>query len=154
MAKHLALNGVTLRSGGAEGADQAFEIGCDLVNGPKEIFLPWKGFANSNSTLIVYDQRAFDYVDQFHPGAHHLKQGARKLQARNSHQVLGWDLETPSDFIICYTSKGKRSGGTGQALRMAEHFKIPIFDCGLYEEDLELLKDKYREFLKEIQKSN
>lgn len=110
IARHLALNGVTLRSGAAEGADQAFEIGCDSVNGPKEIFLPWKGFSDSTSSLVVYDQRAFDYVDQFHPGAHNLSQGARKLQARNSHQVLGWNLETPADFIVCYTPKGKRSG--------------------------------------------
>lgn len=152
MAKHLALSGITLRSGGASGADQAFEVGCDSVNGPKEIYLPWKRFENSTSNLIVHDQRAFDYVDQFHPGSQHLTQGARKLQARNSHQILGWELNSPSDFIICYTPKGKRSGGTGQALRMAEHFQIPIFDCGLYEHDLELLKNEYRSFLDKMKK--
>lgn len=156
MAVHLGNLGVILRTGGAQGADKAFENGCDSVNGPKEIYLPWKGFENSKSTLIVFDKRAFDYVDQFHPGSQHLTQGARKLQARNSHQILGWNLDNPSDFILCYTPKGKRSGGTGQALRMAEHFKIPIFDCGLYEEDLEELKNQYRIFLKNVfeQKTN
>jgi hypothetical protein len=29
------------------------------------------------------------------------------LQARNSHQVLGADLKTQSDFIICYTKDGQ-----------------------------------------------
>ena len=33
-----AQNGYTLRSGGAEGADKAFEHGCDMVKGPKEIY--------------------------------------------------------------------------------------------------------------------
>ena len=33
-----------LRSGGADGADSYFEIGCDKGNGEKEIFLPWRGF--------------------------------------------------------------------------------------------------------------
>lgn len=150
MAKHLAKCGITLRSGAAQGADSAFEEGCDEVGGPKEIYLPWKGFQNSKSNLIVSHPKAFEYVKEFHPGSHYLSQGAMKLQARNSHQVLGQDLETPSNFIICYTKKGKGSGGTGQALRLAKEFKIPIFDCGLYEHDMELLKEKYREFLKEV----
>lgn len=59
-----------------------------------------------------------------------LKDGAKKLQARNSHQVLGLDLNTPSDFIICWTKGGKGIGGTGQALRIAKAYNIPIFDCG------------------------
>ena len=38
-----------LRSGGASGADTAFERGCDSVGGEKQIFLPWKGFNKSKS---------------------------------------------------------------------------------------------------------
>lgn len=34
-----AKKGFILRSGAAEGADSAFEKGCDLENGHKEIFL-------------------------------------------------------------------------------------------------------------------
>ncbi len=150
MAIHLALNGYTLRSGAAQGADSAFEIGCDYVKGKKEIFLPWAKFQNSNSQLIVCDKRAYEIAEKYHPYWHNLTQGAKKLQARNSHQILGWDLETPTEFVICYTSKGSKKGGTGQAIRIAEAYNIPVFDCGFYEEDLELLKSKYREFLKEI----
>lgn len=39
-AKTLAMKGYTLRSGGADGADSAFEAGADIVNGKRRfIFL-------------------------------------------------------------------------------------------------------------------
>ena len=47
---------------------------------------------------------------------------------RNVHQVLGYDLETPTDFIVCYTKDDKDQGGTGQALRIAYDRTIPIID--------------------------
>lgn len=40
----LANLGWVLRSGGAPGADSAFEAGCKEVQGRMSIFLPWKGF--------------------------------------------------------------------------------------------------------------
>jgi hypothetical protein len=59
--------------------------------------------------------------------------GAKKLMARNMYQVLGQDLETPTSFIVCWTKDGKASGGTGQALRVAKKYNIPIFN--LYNEN-------------------
>lgn len=103
----------TLRSGAAQGADKAFEIGCDRVSGAKEIYLPWGCFEGSNSKLIVSNPKAYDIAESFHPYWHNLSIGARKLQSRNSHQVLGCDLETPSSFVLCWTKDGKGSGGTG-----------------------------------------
>lgn len=152
MGAHLAKIGVVLRSGGAEGADQAFEEGCDSVNGLKEIYLPWKNFQNSHSKLIVGPPgtKAYEIAEEYHPYWANLSDGVKKLQARNSHQVLGEDLATLSNFVICYTAKGKGKGGTGQAIRIAKAHNIPIFDCGLYEEDLELLKNEYRAFLKTL----
>jgi len=139
----LANNNYTLRSGGAKGADLYFEKGCDKINGDKEIYLPWHGFENSTSKLIVSDKRAFEIAEKYHPYWHNLKQGGQKLQARNSHQVLGIDLETPSNFIVCYTN-GK--GGTQQALRIARDKSIPIFNCYEYK-DLEEIKIEFKKFL-------
>ena len=93
---YLAVEDYTLRSGGAEGADKAFEFGCNNAEGLKEIYLPWSRFEGSDSNLIVSDPKAFEIAEEFHPYWHNLSQGARKLQARNSHQVLGWDLNTPA----------------------------------------------------------
>lgn len=133
IGKYLALQGFVLRSGGADGADRAFERGCKKRHGDCEIYLPWAGFNNSRSNLIVRNEKAFEIAKHYHPYWDNLKDGAKKLQARNSHQVLGADLKTPSEFIICYTKDGKGEGGTGQALRIAKDFGIPIFDAGAYE---------------------
>ena len=96
IGKYLANEGYTLRSGGAEGADLAFERGADSINGNKEIYLPWKRFGNSESNLVVSDGAAFEIAAKYHPYWNNLKTTSKKLQARNSHQVLGKDLNTPS----------------------------------------------------------
>ena len=143
----LSKKGFKLRSGGAQGCDIAFERGCDKANGEKEIFLPWKDFNGSKSQLIVKDKRAYEVAEKFHPYYDKLKPGAKSLQARNSHQVLGWDLETPSDFVICYTKGGKGEGGTGQAIRIAKAYNIPIFDFGKYK-DIETCRREFMDFIK------
>jgi hypothetical protein len=142
----LAKNGLILRSGHAQGADITFENGCDKVNGEKEIYLPWNGFEGSNSNLIVSNLKAFKIAEEYHPYWHNLKQGAKSLQARNSHQVLGNNLETPSSFVICWTKNGKGSGGTGQAIRIAKAYDIPVFDAGAYS-DIEIVKKECKLFL-------
>lgn len=149
VGRYLAKKKLILRSGGANGADQAFEKGCDLVSGKKEIYLPWAGFENSNSKLIVKDKKAFEIAEQFHPYWHNLSEGAKKLQARNSHQILGQDLKTPSRFVICWTKKGKGQGGTGQAIRIAKYYDVPVFDAGKYK-GIEEIRTELKKFLKEI----
>lgn len=128
VAEYLSRKGCILRSGGANGSDKAFELGA--IN--KEIYLPWKGFEGSNSNLVVQDGKAFDIAAKYHPRWNYLSDGARRLQARNSHQILGWDLNSHSDFVICWTKGGKGNGGTGQAIRIAKDYNIPVFDCGEY----------------------
>jgi hypothetical protein len=126
IAKVLAEKGFTLRSGGADGADTAFEFGCDEVDGNKEIYLPWKGFNKNPSPLFDPPKEAFDMAAKFHPAWFNMKQGAQRMHARNCQQVLGKELDTPVDFVLCYTRLDK--GGTLQALRVAGYHKIPIFN--------------------------
>lgn len=149
LGTYLANQGYILRSGHADGADKAFEQGCDKVNGQKEIWLPWQGFNGSDSNYIVSSQKAFEIAKEHHPYWYNLKQGGQKLQARNSHQVLGEDLNTPSDFIICWTKNGKGSGGTGQSIRLSKIYHIPVFDCGLYD-NMNEMKLKIKEFFNEL----
>lgn len=142
----LAIKGFTLRSGAAKGADKFFELGCDKANGKKEIYLPWRHFGGSESRLIVSNVKAYNIAERFHPYWENLSVGARKLQSRNSHQVLGQDLETPSEFVLCWTKDGKGQGGTGQAIRIAQHYEIPVFDAGKYGSANEI-KSGLKEFL-------
>src|SRR5882724_10418228 len=76
--------GYTLRSGHADGADMAFEAGASL----KEIWLPWLGFNGSDSKLLPSPE-AFVMAEKYHPAWQKCSHAARKLHARNCHQVLG-----------------------------------------------------------------
>ncbi len=124
MARGLEAKGYILRSGGADGADIAFEQGV-VDPSHKEIFLPHLKFNGSTSTLLPIPE-AFDIAARFHPWWDHLTPEFKRFHARNVHQVLGMDLKTPSEFVICWTIDGKASGGTGQAMRIANHYGIQI----------------------------
>ncbi len=130
VASYLAGEGLVLRSGAADGADAAFERGCDYNSGNKEIYLPWKKFKNHNSKFNTIGLAAYDVANKYHPNWGNLSEPVKKLIARNSYQLLGMNLDQPADFIICWTVNGKTFGGTGQAIRIAKDYKIPIFNMG------------------------
>lgn len=129
-ATHLERRGWTMRSGGANGADSAFEAGIQISNQNKEIYLPWGKFNGNSSPLTKPSEQAMIIAEQFHPAWDKCSDGAKLLHARNVHQMLGRYLATPSLFVICWTPDGNISGGTGQALRMANSFNIPVFNMG------------------------
>lgn len=128
MGEAMACEGWILRSGGAAGADTAFWNGCYQAGGQAEIFVPWRGFNDSDSKLFSVPEAAFDLVRQFHPAPDRLSQGAMKLMARNCQQILGENLDDPTKLVICWTVGAKGGGGTGQAIRMAKHYGIPVVD--------------------------
>lgn len=128
LATILAGAGWTLRSGGAPGADTAFEKGAALASGQAEIFLPWPGFENRNSTFSSPTRAALDLAQKHHPAWEKLSDPVKKLMGRNSHQILGADLQSPADVVICWTPGGEMAGGTSQALRIALDHGIPIIN--------------------------
>ena len=121
-----------LLSGGAPGADFFFEEKADR----KMIFLPWKRFNGNESHLYpgndaqydTYTSDAYGIARQFHPRWDKLSEGAKSLMCRNSMQVLNIQVCEPVDFIVCWTKDGRASGGTGQALRIAKAYEVPIFN--------------------------
>jgi hypothetical protein len=136
IASRLSLLGYTLYSGGAPGADTAFELGST----DSTIFLPWSGF---NAHVGDYGEyvippKNLDFVNRFHPKPSSLTSSGILLMNRNTYQVLGPDLKSPVDFVLCWTKDGKASGGTGQALRIAKAYNIPVFN----------FKNGYDEFAK------
>lgn len=127
IAHYLSAQGWVLRSGGAAGADQAFYDGCDKKK--CEIYLPYNGFRGKRAdgvTHFLTAPEAYDIARDYHPKWRNLPTTAREFHARNVHQVLGRDLKTPSTMIVCWTADGKASGGTGQALRIANARGIVI----------------------------
>lgn len=145
LAKFLAKQGFTLRSGGAKGADTAFETGCDAVQGQKRIFLPWQNFNGNPSKLYGVTRGARDLAAKYHPNWEFLLPSVRDLMGRNSYQILELDLQTQTEFVCCWTKDGKVDGGTGQALRIANHLGIPIINFGSMK--LPEIEDRIRELV-------
>lgn len=131
----LAREGWILRSGHAPGADQAFEKGAGEA---AEVYLPWPGFEGEvpiyGRPLYQASPTAHAIAADHHPAWPRLKDAVRSLHARNAHQVLGLELDAPSSFVICWTpdgsldGRGGKSGGTGQALRIAAAYGVPVFN--------------------------
>lgn len=141
LAVGLYRKGYTLRSGGAPGADQAFERGVanEYENEDgwpcHEIYLPWASFERDSRSWLEPartkpQEEAYSIAAKYHPRWKFLTPGAMALHARNVHQVLGYDVTNPepSEFIICWTEGARGGGGTGQAIRIAKDLNIPIYD--------------------------
>lgn len=137
LAEQLATECWILRSGAAHGCDELFEQGCDKVSTKqKQIFLPWKQFNQHDSEWYDPPEKAFDVAKQYHPAWKNLKEVSKKFMARNTQQVLGPKLDEPCSFVVCWTLDGcehgddttEHTGGTGQAIRVASSYNIPIFN--------------------------
>lgn len=114
----LGARGYILRTGRAAGADTAFEVGARRVKGPM--------FLRVRSNW----QPALDHAAKFHPNWEACDEDARWLHARNSMIMLGDgdQFNDPVNFVVCWTEGAKERGGTGQALRIANHYGVPVFN--------------------------
>jgi hypothetical protein len=140
IGRRLAEHKFLLRTGGAKGADQAFELGARMAGGAVEIFLPWPGYNGYGLRPEIYrgplSIEAFQLAKDIHPAWAGLSSGVRKLHARNMHQILGADLNNPVRFVICWTPDGAETeaecsletGGTGTAIRLASRHGIPVIN--------------------------
>ena len=133
VAQKLSERGFILRSGGAEGADKAFEKGAHR----KHIY-----YASDATELSM------SMASQFHPAWDSMKSYGKKLHGRNVFQVLGRTMDIPSEFLLCWTKDGCitheerniSTGGTGTAISIACAYNVPVFNL------------KRREHLEEITK--
>lgn len=123
IAKTMNMHNYTLRSGGAIGADSAFELGSTN----KEIYLPWKNFNGNSSELYPPSDRAMSLAEKYHSHWKYLKEPAKKLLARNVHQILGHNCDTPTEFVICWC-QDENKGGTSFALKIAKIYGIKWFN--------------------------
>lgn len=150
----LAGQGFTLRSGAAQGADRAFELGWlewysnqtpwpSGENVRAEIYVPWDGFEGHDrdglfgATLVPSDihfaksEEAAKIASQVHTAWDRCSQGAQKLHTRNVFQVLGRHLNEPSSMLVCWakiTKGGNISGGTATTWNLAKKYNIPCFN--------------------------
>jgi hypothetical protein len=107
----LAKKGLILRSGGADGADSAFEEGADSVFSErfptnKRIYLPWEGFNGKRGIVVGDDPDLQEAAATWHPAWPRLSNGAKKLHTRNVAQIFGYGNEQQkSEFVLCSFTK-------------------------------------------------
>lgn len=150
----LAKKGYILRSGKAQGADAAFQVGAQQVKGSQcEIYIPWRGFKGDVRLVDNWDilpkgmqegGDAFEIMKTIHPYWSKCTASVVKLHCRNVYQVLGNDLQTPSKFVLYWAKvvRGEVSGGTATAVNLANLYDIPTIN--MYFDDW---KDKVKEVL-------
>ena len=123
-ASALEKRGWKLRSGGAAGADSAFEGGCSN----KDIYRPLgKGpIQLSHPEYISLEGIA----SKHHNGWHSLSSFVKYLMVRNAAIIMGARSKYIADVVICYTDKGRVIGGTGHTIRIARSLFVPVINFG------------------------
>ena len=154
IAKELESLGYVGQSGGAIGADKAFEGANQpwekedgTVAGTKEFtrsksnVTKWAKYTdgkNIASKFVVFkssdsNDKVRNIAKEIHPKKQKLSEkDGLDLHARNTFQVFGKNLDTPVDFVLFYAEEQKDSirpkGGTGQAVEMARLKGIPTIN--------------------------
>ncbi|PZR90892.1 MAG: hypothetical protein DI537_17555 [Stutzerimonas stutzeri] len=85
-------------------------------------------FDGANADPADIAGRSLLIARHFHPAWDRCSQGAKKLHMRNVPQVLGQTLSSPARFVLCWTKDGGATGGTGQAIRIADAIGIPVLN--------------------------
>ena len=130
LATRLESDGWILRSGGALGADSAFQAGVKRIEN-KRIYTIDSLSEGGNV------QDAWNSIDRYHPNPRALNPFVRKLMARNYFQVMGKSSGISSKFVVCWSESYELdeqglikdvAGGTGQAVRIAYGNGILIYN--------------------------
>ena len=149
VAQVLGDAGFALSTGGADGADKAFESGALRTDAPVTVHTPWPGYngyrpgRDPESDIDVIHPRADDAVRglsflhlarKHHPAWDRCRRGARALFLRNVSILAGalGDDGTvlPVRAVIAWnpngSAHGREAGGTGHTLRVAAELDIPV----------------------------
>lgn len=154
IATQLAKDGWLLRSGGAQGADKAFESGIGDEIGLNEIIIPKNGFEgkHDNDGYVNFGNATQEIKNQcdalisiIHPVWDRLPRWMKNLHARNAMQILGPNLDKPVKFVLYWAPEdeyGIATGGTRTAVVLADRLGIPTFNM-LHDSVMKRLERKY-----------
>lgn len=115
------------RTGTATGSDMAFRESYIAMSKNLEVYTARNILDNDFNNADL----AKRIVRNYHPCYDRIQsEYSKALLARNVYQILGSDLNTPSEIVFCYTENGEIKGGTSIAIRIAQHYGIPIVNLG------------------------
>jgi hypothetical protein len=125
MAEALAAAGVILRSGHTPGAMMAFEAGVS-DSSLQDIYLPYEGYGDpvtDDGHHKVINQGDIEEAKRIAAKSHPRWDSYSDLQKtfliRNAFIVLGSDLRTPAEFMICYSEDTALGDETSHAITIA-----------------------------------
>jgi hypothetical protein len=139
LALYLAAREWCLRSGGAKGADEAFEqVLYEVRLAPAQIYLPWRGF-NGRGEYGPYKVAgdwtwAREIACKHYPRLRTRYDVVQRFMTRNVAILLGGNADGPGepvDFAVCWTPNGDICGGTGRAIVVARAYDIPVYNLAV-----------------------
>lgn len=146
ITRYFESDGYVVRTRGSKGFDEVVDESVER----KELFVPWRGFEGRTTNTYNPSQDVFDKAAEFHPRWYKLNNRVRRIMASATACVLGPDLKSRSEFVICWTPDAEQGGGTGQSIRVASYYGIPVFDlAGMPYDELKNGVDNYLEKLSE-----
>ena len=170
IAERLGERGWRLRTGGADGADKAFAVAAPPDR--REVIVPWHGYngldtragdtraghnrAGDGSACRVLTSAEIETMrplaEPHHPAWERCAEKVRDLHARNVAVLLGTDLKQPAHAVVCWTKDGRDIGGTGLAIRLAQHHRIPVLN--LAEMDKRAAMDRLERIAETLDRRN
>ena len=131
IATNLAGRGWHLRTGGAKGTDDAFARAVPAER--RTVFIPWRGYngwsQSEGRALTAGELQALrSAAEPHHPAWRSCAPSVRDLHARNVAILLGADMREPVNAMVCWTENERVQGGTGMAIRLARHYRIPVLN--------------------------
>lgn len=137
----LSKDGCICRTGGAIGMDSAFVEYYDI-----NLVENYRNKSDQPNCINVYELHnidiAIDMITEIIPHYEFLSDYDKELHTRNCYQVLGIDLKSPSDILICYcpVKSGIPIGGTATAITLARKHGIKVYNI-YFEKDKKLICD-------------
>lgn len=134
IVKKLEERGFTMRYSALNKIDAVVE---PIVT-KKELYLPWRGFAEKDSKLNFTIDRAMAVAKMYHPAYDSMKDSVKKFLACNARKLMGDKMVSPSIFALCWTEDGvenvrektMKTGFSGHPIAIASAVPIPIYNLG------------------------
>lgn len=153
---YLKAEGWTLRTGTGSHANKAFQI---AAGENKEVYVPWDNFfpnevgiasmtekssrmayevwkLREKKGLVPTEGRISGKWEDLHPGT-------KALLAKAMCMLLGKNLNTPSDMVVCWTPGAKIVGISSHVICLAVSKHIPVFNLAEYETEV-IVRDMLR----------
>ena len=132
VAEILESHGCTLRTDTTTEFDDIFQSKITR----KEIYLPWKGFKDLESSFYFSTDVSKEVAKKYFTKFDEMKDTVKAFLSRNTRMVLGQEIKSNVSFMIVWTADGAESksektvktGLSSHPMSIAFDIKVPVFN--------------------------